>query len=471
MSAARSLLQVVNGTEDFHAMECEEGFNSMEEIPALATIVYGLTLIWLFFALHLLCEHYFIHAITSLVRKLELREDVAGATLMAVGSSLPEVLANFVDVFGRSNNLGASTIVGSCLFNVLGGVGYAMVRTHSMNAHLSLDWLPVLRDTVFWIIGALALLLVFRDGKCELAESAVFVTLYVLYVLIIVFFPKLRKMVGVGSPQRRPSVIWREKQEAAAARELNEQENTYEMQEMSSPDKVKISVGHDVAVVLHPQSILSDANLDAVARPEAQVDQTNPQAGTRWYPRLCMGIYKVTSYPLKILFYFIPDCSEETGKPDLWPATLGLSLLVMVGVVFAIMELGNRIGCVLGLHPTVVGATILAVGTSMPDVLSSTAAAKLGLIGMSTSNAIGSNVFNIYFALGFPWLVYHLANPNESIPVSNDNLIGPVVWMLCTAVFTAALIGATKWKFTLRVGVILLTLYGAFVIYALVVHN
>ena len=51
--------------------------------------------------------------------------------------------------------------------------------------------------------------------------------------------------------------------------------------------------------------------------------------------------------------------------------------------------------------PVVMGTTVLAAGTSIPDALSSIAVAKDGLANMAVANAVGSNVFDIWLGLGF----------------------------------------------------------------------
>ena len=51
------------------------------------------------------------------------------------------------------------------------------------------------------------------------------------------------------------------------------------------------------------------------------------------------------------------------------------------------------------------GLTVTAAGTSLPNLFASLIVAKQGLGNMSVSNAFGSNTFNIFVALAFPWSV------------------------------------------------------------------
>lgn len=54
-----------------------------------------------------------------------------------------------------------------------------------------------------------------------------------------------------------------------------------------------------------------------------------------------------------------------------------------------------------GVSEWLIGATIVAAGTSLPELAVSITAAKKGFFGMSIGNIIGSNIFNILWILGF----------------------------------------------------------------------
>ena len=62
----------------------------------------------------------------------------------------------------------------------------------------------------------------------------------------------------------------------------------------------------------------------------------------------------------------------------------------------------SKLGCMLNIHPAIMGCTLLAAGTSVPDAIGSLLVAKHGQGDMAVSNAIGSNVFDILLGLGLP---------------------------------------------------------------------
>ena len=64
--------------------------------------------------------------------------------------------------------------------------------------------------------------------------------------------------------------------------------------------------------------------------------------------------------------------------------------------------LRTQLGCLLGISETVVGLTIGAIGTSLPDCLVSLHVARKGQGTMMVANVFGSNIFDMLFALGLP---------------------------------------------------------------------
>ena len=68
----------------------------------------------------------------------------------------------------------------------------------------------------------------------------------------------------------------------------------------------------------------------------------------------------------------------------------------------------------LGMSERIVGLTILAAGTSLPELATSIVAARKGSAGLALRNALGSNLFNIYFVLG----VCSMINPMQISGIS-----------------------------------------------------
>ena len=110
------------------------------------------------------------------------------------------------------------------------------------------------------------------------------------------------------------------------------------------------------------------------------------------------------------------------------------------------------------LAESLVGLTIVAVGTSLPELVTSVVAAKKGQNELALGNVIGSNIFNILFVLGIAGTVNPLTTGSQVI-------IDAVVMMTATiVVFIFALTGKIKRSG----GIALLCMYGAYLAYLIV---
>lgn len=97
---------------------------------------------------------------------------------------------------------------------------------------------------------------------------------------------------------------------------------------------------------------------------------------------------------------YLPENDHETPK-------LGMNILYTIGGLVAILIGGNwvvnssiEIAINFGVSQTIIGLTIVAVGTSLPELITSVAAARKKNTDIAIGNIVGSNIFNIFFILG-----------------------------------------------------------------------
>ncbi len=64
------------------------------------------------------------------------------------------------------------------------------------------------------------------------------------------------------------------------------------------------------------------------------------------------------------------------------------------------VDAASRIAIDLGMSQTLVGLTIVSIGTSLPELVTSVVAARKNEVDMAVGNAVGSNIFNILMVLG-----------------------------------------------------------------------
>ncbi len=123
------------------------------------------------------------------------------------------------------------------------------------------------------------------------------------------------------------------------------------------------------------------------------------------------------------LFYLIADAkknadNEEFGeKIPLWKCVVlilsGLALIIGGGQ--AVIYGARMAAKAFGMSETLTGLTIVAVGTSLPELVTSVVAAKKGEAGLAVGNIVGSNIFNVLFILGISSTIHPIGVNTASI--------------------------------------------------------
>jgi Ca2+/Na+ antiporter len=138
--------------------------------------------------------------------------------------------------------------------------------------------------------------------------------------------------------------------------------------------------------------------------------------------------------------------------------------------VFAMgmVSFATWIGCLLNISPIVLGVTLLAVGTSVPDAIGSIIASREGMGGMACSNAIGSNVFDICFGLGIPWAIKTICvRPGGFMKVKSNDLWEPISILFGTVIIVIIVFIISKFRLTKCMGATFVFLYIVYVVYQL----
>ena len=157
--------------------------------------------------------------------------------------------------------------------------------------------------------------------------------------------------------------------------------------------------------------------------------------------------------------------SDDAGvveKPKFTlPKSIFFIIVGLVGIVLGgdlVVDSASAIAIALGMSETLVGLTIVAIGTSLPELVTSLTALKKGENQLVIGNVIGSNIFNILFVLG-------ASSAISAIPVSKG-MLTDVVFMLVVTVI-CFIFGRTQEKYDKKEGAILIALFIAYMAFAI----
>lgn len=161
-----------------------EDIFSLEERRQGAVVLHIFGMLYMFIALAIVCDEFFVPALTVITEKLQISDDVAGATFMAAGGSAPELFTSVIGVFISHSNVGIGTIVGSAVFNILFVIGMCALFSREI---LNLTWWPLFRDVSFYIMDLIMLIFFFLDNYITYLESMALLGGYISYVLFMKF--------------------------------------------------------------------------------------------------------------------------------------------------------------------------------------------------------------------------------------------------------------------------------------------
>jgi len=135
---------------------------------------------------------------------------------------------------------------------------------------------------------------------------------------------------------------------------------------------------------------------------------------------------------------------------------VGLAGIILGGDL--VVNSASDIAMALGMSETLVGLTIVAIGTSLPELVTSLTALKKGENQLVIGNVIGSNIFNILFVLG-------ASSAISAIPLDSSLLID-VVFMLAVTIL-CFIFGKTQEKYDKKEGIILVALFIVYMAFAI----
>uniref|UniRef100_A0A8D0AGJ7 Solute carrier family 24 member 2 n=1 Tax=Sander lucioperca TaxID=283035 RepID=A0A8D0AGJ7_SANLU len=505
-----------------------------------AVVLHMFGMIYMFIALAIVCDEFFVPALTVITEKLTISDDVAGATFMAAGGSAPELFTSIIGVFISHSNVGIGTIVGSAVFNILFVIGMCAIFSKEI---LNLTWWPLFRDVSFYILDLIMLIIFFLDNVISMWESITLLSAYAAYVI----FMKCNSTVEnfVKGCMNKNQVV------------------EVEVQPKESPgapeDDGKLSVGpgfrgggssaslHNslmrnsiFQLMIHTLDPLSEefadselgtygklkyyhsmteegkfrekaSILDKIAKKKCQVEDsekangvasrsdknlpnsssvevevTPPMNGTAgqegeteedqplslsWPESNRKRLTYLLIIPIVLpLWITLPDVRKPTAK-KFFPITFLGAITWIAGFSYLMVWWAHQVGDTIGITEEIMGLTILAAGTSIPDLITSVIVARKGLGDMAVSSSVGSNIFDITVGLPFPWLMWSFINELKPVQVSSNGLFCAIVLLFIMLLFVIISIAACKWRMSKLLGFIMFMLYFVFLVVSVMLED
>uniref|UniRef100_A0A8C3C217 Sodium/potassium/calcium exchanger 1 n=1 Tax=Cairina moschata TaxID=8855 RepID=A0A8C3C217_CAIMO len=532
---------------------------SVEERRQGWVVLHIFGMMYVFVALAIVCDEYFVPALGVITEKLQISEDVAGATFMAAGGSAPELFTSLIGVFISHSNVGIGTIVGSAVFNILFVIGTCALFSREI---LHLTWWPLFRDISFYIVDLMMLILFFLDSVIDWWESLLLLTAYATYVFTMKYNVYLEQWVKqelnkkLSAVQAASAEHMRKKSSGAVADDgtkkpadgkklqpgsalqrgsssaslhnsqmrstifqlmihtldplagakfkdkvdilsniakakvdsLAGQGSKSEEEDKQAPKTVQVTPASDSEPSKDKQkadapqdgqpSSESDSSEDSSSESEddsdddSTDDEENDEPLSLEWPetRKKQAIY-LFLFPIVFpLWSTMPDVRNPDSK-KFFVITFFGSIIWIAVFSYLMVWWAHQVGETIGISEEIMGLTILAAGTSIPDLITSVIVARKGLGDMAVSSSVGSNIFDITVGLPVPWFLYSVFNGFGPVAVSSNGLFCAIVLLFLMLLFVIISIAACRWKMNKILGLTMFALYFVFLIISVMLED
>ena len=451
--------------------------------------LHALGVIYMFLALMIVCDNFFGPALDCMVEKWDIDDDVAGATFMAAGGSAPELATSYMGQFVSKSDIGFGTIVGSAVFNVLFVIACCAVVVP--DGCVPLTWWPLFRDCSYYILGLLTLAMFVRaNDNMVWYEALLLFSGYIGYVTIMRYNHLLEGKFanlfhahpGPHCSKVTPTVTNQQITVAESSSSLRGV--TDDCSEVSSvPGAAQHSVSgakilpESVAVLPESGAVVSQQQKEqqqtdddkAPADGDDDEDDGGWEDPWAWPETPVEQVIYVVCAPLKVCLYMtLYDCSHP-DKQKYFLFTFGGSLVWLSIFAYAMVVWTTVVGASLGICDYIMGLTVLAAGTSIPDALSSMYMAREGRGDMAISSSIGSNVFDILVGLPIPVLTKYFfvsltGKGQGAWSFQTDGIVWDTITLLCMVAAVVSSIAKLGWVLNLKLGAVMFLFYFVFIV-------
>uniref|UniRef100_A0A8C7X5F2 Solute carrier family 24 member 4b n=1 Tax=Oryzias sinensis TaxID=183150 RepID=A0A8C7X5F2_9TELE len=466
--------------------EFPEDLFSNAERKSGAVLLHIVATLYMFLALAITCDEYFVTSLEKICEKLDLSEDVAGATFMAAGSSAPELFASVIGVFITHGDVGVGTIVGSAVFNILCIIGVCGIFAGQVR-----EWKK-------------------RSQTLNLPFTLILVVLSRFNSSMQRFFTgKSNKNVANGNAAAssemedvKPSKAYSRGSVVMVDEIMNASPSKFRFPEAGLRVMVTSHFGPRTRlrmasrlIITERQKLVQTANgvetqvIDGKVEiengnvPEDKPTETEendtispfhvPSMHGLYFSECGIGskVKWLLSWPLLLLLFFtIPNCAKPRWE-KFFMLSFILSTVWIAIFSYVMVWMVTIAGYTLGIPDVIMGITFLAAGTSVPDCIASLIVARQGLGDMAVSNTIGSNVFDILVGLGVPWAIQTICvSYGSEVAINSRGLVYSVVLLLGSVALTVLGIHFNKWRLDFKLGVYVLVLYAVFLCFSILIE-
>ncbi|GMH69973.1 hypothetical protein TrST_g14141 [Triparma strigata] len=472
-------------------------------------VVIGMVL-WLGYLIMLLAstaDNFFVIELQTLSTMLNLSDDVAGVTLLALGNGAPDVFTAVVGLGQDDFQLALSDLMGGGIFINTVVLGSVILCTTKEN--LEVDKGPFLRDLGMYILCTSGIFFFCLDGIVTMVESLGFIFVYFAYIVIVLVSSKAKgddpaqdidalklenPLIGAGAndPAFEALMDGRESlsslgRGSSVARDSLRQYSTNSHVPSHHSNKIAADDDHIlgfndvpdlnedgiIAFVLwyaeFPISVLRHLSIPSAdpfwCRKRRLFSALSPILGLQLVILAVFGVKGFTSTRIAWLFnvdlwiltlfvstlisLIVWNLSNDTVQPPFFLLSVSFAFLMSVVwldlVANEVVSILETFGMLANISTSILGLTVLAWGNSVGDLVADTATAKAGQVKTAIATCFGSPLLSALVGLGIALTVSTSSNGDLKTSIDTQNLVA-----IITLLYVLFSSGITFWRYDFK---------------------
>jgi len=181
-------------------------------------------------------------------------------------------------------------------------------------------------------------------------------------------------------------------------------------------------------------------------------------------------VWYIICLPLVLVLTFTIFDVQRPGNGRWCYVAFLQSIAWIGGFSYFMVDWAEVVGVTFGIPDVLMGLTVLAAGTSVPDLLSSVIVARRGQGDMAVSSSVGSNIFDILVGLPIPWIIYSAANMGEAVYIDSQGVVRSLLILVGMLVLVILSVHCQGWRLTKVLGGIMFVFYIAFLAQAIILE-
>ena len=402
---------------------------------------------------------WFVDGAAAIAKRFRVPDLIIGATVVSIGTTIPEVMVSAQSALMGHGEIAYGNAVGSVICNTC------------LIAAITLAFRPseIRRDTIsqpvtfFFIAAAAYAGAAYLGGKFTRVTGFCLLVIFFIYMVTVLSGAVRASGKSAGKSAGSGGVSGRggtgESSNPSAKIEISKPSGREEISELSGTgDAGDISVSGGISEISGLTDVAETIRDEALTAKDAGCNKADNKADDKYDNKADI---RTDDMPV----------DKAVGKADNDDSLARLIIMMVIGALLIavgadlLVDNGTEIARILGVSEAVIGLTLVALGTSLPEFVTAITSLVKGHSSLSLGNVIGANLFNLVLVSGISAFLSPFGIPASSYTMGINTSLVVDIPVMIAAMLILCVPAMHKERLYRAQGIILLLIYAGFCIF------